>query len=57
MGNYGVELLHENITSLKTKTGQNLAGKDDLVSEDKCYVQDQINQQKFKNGKILEVFK
>lgn len=55
MGNYGVELLHENITSLKTKTGQNLAGKDDLVSEDKCYVQDQINQQKFKNGKILEV--
>lgn len=33
MGNYGVELLHENITSLKTKTGQNLAGKDDLVSE------------------------
>lgn len=43
MGTYGVELLHENITSLKTKTGQNLAGIDDLASEDKCYVQDQVS--------------
>lgn len=43
MGTYVVELLHENITRLKIKSGQNLAGIDDLVSEDKCYVQDQVN--------------